>query len=221
MIEFKVDLHMHSDHSDGENSVEEMIDQALNNGLSAIAFAEHFEMDPKASLLAYVQAMNYVCLNNLPIRIFPAVEYSIANHLSRKPKSIHCVIYPDDIGKLIKVLGNSDNEYLDIDHPVSLAHPTDIMIKKALEENMFPFIEIKKRVYQDSSLDLFFKNGITPLVTSDAHNISGLSCYTIIREIPETIWGIDVIGYGFKKSVYYLEEGNPPKELQAKMVGNF
>ena len=37
----KADLHIHSDISDGSDSIEELIDTAINKGLDAIALTEH------------------------------------------------------------------------------------------------------------------------------------------------------------------------------------
>lgn len=57
-----IDLHIHSNLSDGELSPKEIIDRAVNNGVSVIAIADH------DTTLAYNDELfNYVKENNVKL----------------------------------------------------------------------------------------------------------------------------------------------------------
>ena len=81
-----IDLHIHSNLSDGELSPKEIIDRAVNNGVSVIAIADH------DTTLAYNDELfNYAKDNN--IKIIPAVEIST----KYKGIGIHVLGYNFDI----------------------------------------------------------------------------------------------------------------------------
>ena len=81
-----IDLHIHSNLSDGELSPKEIIDRAVNNGVSVIAIADH------DTTLAYNDELfNYAQTNN--IKIIPAVEIST----KYKGIGIHVLGYNFDI----------------------------------------------------------------------------------------------------------------------------
>ena len=81
-----IDLHIHSNLSDGELSPKEIIYRAINNGVSVIAIADH------DTTLAYNDELfNYAQTNN--IKIIPAVEIST----KYKGIGIHVLGYNFDI----------------------------------------------------------------------------------------------------------------------------
>ncbi len=81
-----IDLHIHSNLSDGELSPKEIIDRAVNNGVCVIAIADH------DTTLAYNDELfNYAQTNN--IKIIPAVEIST----KYKGIGIHVLGYNFDI----------------------------------------------------------------------------------------------------------------------------
>ena len=84
-----IDLHIHSNLSDGELSPKEIIDRAVNNGVSVIAIADH------DTTLAYNDELfNYAQTNN--IKIIPAVEIST----KYKGIGIHVLGYNFDINNM-------------------------------------------------------------------------------------------------------------------------
>lgn len=81
-----IDLHIHSNLSDGELSPKEIIDRAINNGVSVIAIADH------DTTLAYNDELfNYVKENN--VKLITAVEIST----KYKGIGIHVLGYNFDI----------------------------------------------------------------------------------------------------------------------------
>ena len=65
-----IDLHTHTKFSDGNMSPEELVDLAMNIGLSAIAITDHDVID------GIQPALNYIKNNNIDIRIIPGIEIS-------------------------------------------------------------------------------------------------------------------------------------------------
>ena len=87
-----IDLHIHSNLSDGELSPKEIIDRAVNNGVSVIAIADH------DTTLAYNDELfNYAQTNN--INIIPAVEIST----KYKGIGIHVLGYNFDINNKLLI----------------------------------------------------------------------------------------------------------------------
>ena len=83
-----IDLHIHSNLSDGELSPKEIIDRAVNNGVSVIAIADH------DTTLAYNDELfNYAKENN--VKLITAVEISTRTNKC----GIHVLGYNFDINK--------------------------------------------------------------------------------------------------------------------------
>ena len=84
-----IDLHIHSNLSDGELSPKEIIDRAVNNGVSVIAIADH------DTTLAYKDELfNYAKENN--VKLITAVEIST----KYKGIGIHVLGYNFDINNM-------------------------------------------------------------------------------------------------------------------------
>lgn len=64
----KVDLHIHTNYSDGVFTPEEIVDSAIEQGLSAIAITDHDNIE------AYSIAKDYIEKNEKQIQIIPGVE---------------------------------------------------------------------------------------------------------------------------------------------------
>lgn len=64
-----IDLHIHTNCSDGNLSPKQIVDEAFNNGVSVIAIADHDNIDAYDD-----QLFNYAKTKN--IKIIPAVEIS-------------------------------------------------------------------------------------------------------------------------------------------------
>ncbi len=83
----RVDLHIHTDHSDGRQSPREVVDQACALGLKAIAITDH------DSVSGYLEAARYA--RGKDIEVIPGIELSAA----RDDDDIHMLGYlirPDD-----------------------------------------------------------------------------------------------------------------------------
>lgn len=63
-----IDLHVHSNRSDGRLSPKELVDYAIQKGLKAIALADHDTVDGIDEILDYAKGK--------PLEVIPAVEYS-------------------------------------------------------------------------------------------------------------------------------------------------
>ena len=71
-MEKKIDLHIHTNCSDGDNSIYEVIDMAINNKLDMISITDH------DTIGAYEEELfDYAKDNN--IKIIPGVEISTKN----------------------------------------------------------------------------------------------------------------------------------------------
>lgn len=101
-----IDLHIHSNLSDGVLSPKEIIDEAVKNGASTIAIADHDTID------AYTKDL-YSYANDKEIRIINAVEISTKT----KKTGIHVLGYNFDINnehlkQKLSLLRNARHDYL-------------------------------------------------------------------------------------------------------------
>lgn len=101
-----IDLHVHTNCSDGVMTPKEVIDEAVNNGVSVISIADHDTIDAYSDeLFAYAKAKN--------VKIIPAVEISTKTGKC----GFHVLGYNFDMKneKLLKqlsVLRNARHDYL-------------------------------------------------------------------------------------------------------------
>lgn len=68
------DLHCHSDHSDGQLSVKDLIDRAISNNVEVLAITDH------DTISGSEQGHDYVQQQQLPIRLISGVEISCQWH---------------------------------------------------------------------------------------------------------------------------------------------
>lgn len=64
----QIDLHVHSNKSDGTYTPEELVDYAIKKGLSAFALTDHDTIDGLSDALSYAE--------NKPIEVIPGIEFS-------------------------------------------------------------------------------------------------------------------------------------------------
>lgn len=81
-----IDLHVHSNKSDGSNSPEELVQQAMAKGLSAFALTDHDTVDGIDDALTYVAQLHAAGIINVP-EVVPGIELSTEYH----GKDIHLV----------------------------------------------------------------------------------------------------------------------------------
>lgn len=68
----QIDLHVHSNRSDGTLSPAELVDYALQKGLKAIALTDHDTVDGLDEIMAYAK--------DKPLEVIPGIEYSTEYH---------------------------------------------------------------------------------------------------------------------------------------------
>lgn len=86
-----IDLHVHSTHSDGTFTVQELVDYALEKGLSAIALTDHDTVDGLDEIIEYAKGK--------PIEVIPGIEFST----EYEGKDVHIVgLYIDYKGETFK-----------------------------------------------------------------------------------------------------------------------
>ena len=76
-----IDLHVHSTYSDGTYTVEELVDYAVNKGLSAIALTDHDTIDGLDEIIDYAK--------DKPVEVIPGIEFST----EYEGKDIHILGY--------------------------------------------------------------------------------------------------------------------------------
>lgn len=144
----KIDLHTHTNHSDGELSPKELVLLAKNKGLKAIAIADHDTVSAVKECLS---------LKNNGLEIIPAIEIGIKNEEERQLKEVHVLGYFIDIEnknlyKSLDMLNKSKRRWLhkqieilnrngiivneeDVKKIAGLSVPRRPHIWKAIEEN--------------------------------------------------------------------------------------
>ena len=70
-----IDLHVHSNKSDGSFSPTELVDHAITKGLAAIALTDHDTVDGLDEILAYAENLKQLGRNDVP-EIIPGIEFS-------------------------------------------------------------------------------------------------------------------------------------------------
>src|SRR5690625_5203386 len=83
----KIDLHVHSNFSDGKDSVKEVLDLAKKREVEILSFVDH------DTILTYSKALSYA--NQLGIKLIPGIEIS-AYDFKRKRK-VHVLGYKYDL----------------------------------------------------------------------------------------------------------------------------
>jgi len=83
----KIDLHIHTTYSDGTLSPEELVDSAIEAGLTTIAITDH------DNVLGYFAAKKYIEENQKPLDIIPGIEINTFH----KKQEIHVLGYFMDL----------------------------------------------------------------------------------------------------------------------------
>ncbi|MEJ2280164.1 MAG: PHP domain-containing protein, partial [Candidatus Lokiarchaeota archaeon] len=78
-----IDLHLHSNNSDGLDTPQKLIDKAIKKNLKAIALTDHDNIDGLSEFLSYAE--------NKDIIAIPGIEISIKHEPSRDIKDVHTV----------------------------------------------------------------------------------------------------------------------------------
>jgi hypothetical protein len=189
MSGYKVDFHLHSTHShDGESSVVDYLRRAVRLGIRGLAFTEHANHNPLAPLRAYEEAILLIEKYRLPIKVFPGAEITLETDLMvrkngrKKPRQIHALLLAE-FDLLKKVLETDD---LDLEDPSLLsiiAHPGTTKFAPLFNSNSpFRGTEYSRFMGQPGS-KAYQRIGLPIVSFSDAHRISRMGTYTVLRDL--------------------------------------
>ncbi|MFX1590337.1 MAG: PHP domain-containing protein, partial [Promethearchaeota archaeon] len=92
----RFNLHIHSNYSDGRNSIEQIVRKSIEYGLKYIAITDHFTnswkasviptLDSKEKITNYIleinQCQNYLKRENINLRLFKGIEIDISSSKS-------------------------------------------------------------------------------------------------------------------------------------------
>ncbi len=156
-----IDLHVHSVKSDGRYNVKQVIDMALKNDVSVLAFAEHYNIS------SYKLAKE---ISKGRIEIIPAVE--LGTDLTQlgypKKKKCHILVYYPNNSKLYKIL----NQYEDAreKYVSTMIHHLNSIGIKLKEEEIKKYSRNPKSIGRYDLAKVLIKKGIAKDV-DDAYDI--------------------------------------------------
>ncbi|TFF88911.1 MAG: PHP domain-containing protein [Promethearchaeota archaeon] len=78
-----IDLHLHSNNSDGLDSPQDLVDKAIKKNLKAIALTDHDNIDGIKEFLSYAEERDIIAI--------PGIEISIKHEPSREIEDVHIV----------------------------------------------------------------------------------------------------------------------------------
>lgn len=174
-----IDLHVHSTKSDGRYSVKQVIDMAINNDVSVLAFAEHYNIS------SYKMAKE---LAKDKIEIIPAIELGtdITKIGFPRKKPCHILVYYPHNTQLYKILNEYESareKYINL----MVNHLKSIGIKVKIAE-LKKYARNPKSLGRYDLAKVLVKKGIAKDI-DDAYDIylSEINGETIIREKPSPI----------------------------------
>ena len=184
----KIDLHMHTNISDGELSPKELVDLAIQNNESAIAITDHDKVD------GIEDALNYT--KNKNIEIIPGIEFTVDPE--DLAKEIHIIgLFIDHKNKEIKEIIDKHQNYgiikikkiiqklNDLNYAVSFeelektGHFNRPTLAKLLMKK-YPEFKDRKQVFSEllgAKSKCFIKSETTPMkeIISVIHNARGIA----------------------------------------------
>lgn len=124
MQNFKMDFHVHSSFSpDSHTSMSDMIDEAINRGVTDIAFTEHidFDSDQRSDVklwdfdkTAYFEMVDRLQHKNPNIKLYKAAEIGLQEHIAAKNKAVADEFDFDFIIGSLHVLDREDLYYTNL-----------------------------------------------------------------------------------------------------------
>lgn len=141
-----VDLHVHSNKSDGSYTPSELVDYALQKGLTAFALTDHDTTDGLAEAISYANGIhaNGKLADDKPIEVIPGIEFS-TKYEDRDVHVVGLYIRYDDpafqaqlqafvdsrINRNIKMCANLQSAGMDITYEKLCAENPDAVITRA------------------------------------------------------------------------------------------
>jgi predicted metal-dependent phosphoesterase TrpH len=177
----RLDLHIHSNHSDGKSGVREILKYALKKGLDAISITDH------DTLNGSLEAVEIVEEEKLPIRVIKGVEITtMQGHILAY--GIEKEIDPGmDLIEVVEIVR-------DLGGITSLAHPFQFYRKGVCNPRYFKVVDCVE-VFNARSLPIFnrlsdfvrriYGKGIT--AGSDAHRSEFVGCGVVLIDRSEIV----------------------------------
>ena len=155
--------HVHSNNSDGKNSVREILGEAIKKGIDLISITDH------DTLNGSLEAIEIVNEENLPITVIPGVEVSA--------KGCHLLIYgiKKEIDAGLEIV-DAINEAKKFGGFVVLPHPFEFYRKGCIRLRYFKLVDavevFNAKSYLNFLAGYFAKRYRKPMIAgSDAHSI--------------------------------------------------
>ncbi|MCX8172388.1 MAG: CehA/McbA family metallohydrolase [Archaeoglobaceae archaeon] len=128
MVRLKAELHVHSNFSDGMDSVGEILRKAVENGIEVVSITDHDTIDGS------LEAMEIVSEEKIPVIVIPGVEISTS--------SGHLLAYGivRDIEKGIE-MRESCKLVRNLNGISVLAHPFDFLRRGTIRASDFKFVD--------------------------------------------------------------------------------
>jgi len=198
--DIKADLHMHSNYSDGRNTIKEMAEYCKNLTYGYCAIADHSQslkisrgLEPKR-LLKQIKEITKLNKSFSKFKIFKNCEVdikgdgsldyknNILSKLDLVTTSIHSGFKKDNTPRLLKAM---DNRYTKvIGHPtgrlIYTRNPYQLNIEKVFEKarDNDIWIEINAHPHRLDIKDVYIKKAVEMkvkmVISTDAHNVYGL-----------------------------------------------
>ncbi len=196
--DIKGDLHMHTKHSDGNNSILEMVSAAKKIGYSYIGISDHSRTRKIAGgltedeLMKEIKEVRKIKISGIKVLIGSEVDIlgdgsldyndKILKKLDYAIGSIHSGFKGDVTKRILKAM---ENKYMNI-----LAHPTGRLIqeRKGYEIKFDEVLRVAKETktlleinahpsrldLRDEMIKAAVENGDKLIIGTDAHNVDGL-----------------------------------------------
>lgn len=192
-MELKAELHVHSNFSDGRDSVEKILRTAVERKLDVIAITDH------DTLQGSLSALEFVSEEKLPIFVIPSVEIST--------KSGHLLAY-GLWREIEKGLGMREScEAVRKQSGISvLAHPFDFLRRGTLKRGDFYFVDCVEVFNAKSYFNFLAKRyaekyGKSGIGGSDAHRASEVGIVVNYIKTPEKEAILDAVYDGRRQKL--------------------
>ncbi|HIP57807.1 MAG TPA: PHP domain-containing protein [Archaeoglobus profundus] len=178
------DLHIHSNHSDGKDSVKKILYVAIKKRLDVISITDH------DTLNGSLEAMEILADEHLPIKVIPGMELSTAQgHLL--VYGLRREIEPGiDLIEAVKIVH-------ELNGVTSLAHPFQFYRHGAIKLRLFKIVDCIE-VFNGRSLPFFNKLaeyfcdkfGKSKTAGSDAHRAESIQGVILIEDDKDILQAI-------------------------------
>lgn len=174
---YKAELHVHSNFSDGRDSVRKLLEEALRKRIELISITDH------NTIQGSLEAMDIVIEEKIPIVVIPGIEVSTSTG--------HLLVFGlvKDIEPGLS-MGETCGIAKSLDCITALAHPFDIFRKGSLKIEDFKIVDCVEVFNAKSYFNFLAKRyaekfGKRGIGGSDAHAANQIGLVVNYLEIPE------------------------------------